>query len=100
MYLPVLQRPLATLATCYLGRVRHALYLVHELVNMLIGKGIRTTVWALLSKTGFMYHIGFALGLVFYVLLCLWLADMFMRAVDIPTTNLQRWLEEKCIDNE
>ncbi|KFZ22702.1 hypothetical protein V502_02823 [Pseudogymnoascus sp. VKM F-4520 (FW-2644)] len=100
LYRPVLQRPLAPPVTRYLGRVSYSLYLVHELVNMLIGKGIRTAAWALLGKTGSMYHMGFALGLVFYVLLCLWLADMFMRAVDIPSTNLARWLEEKCIDKE
>jgi hypothetical protein len=98
LYLPVLQRPLATSVTRYLGRVSYALYLVHELVDMLIGKGIRNAAWALVGSTGLMHHIGFLLGLAFYVLLCLWLADMFMRAVDIPSTNLARWLEEKCID--
>ncbi|KFX97593.1 hypothetical protein O988_04777 [Pseudogymnoascus sp. VKM F-3808] len=98
LYLPVLQRPLVAPAARYLGRVSYALYLVHELVNMLIGEGIRNTGWALLGETGLMYHLGFILGLVFYVSLCLWLADMFMRAVDMPSTNLARWLEEKCVD--
>lgn len=98
LYLPILQRPLVTPAARYLGRVSYALYLVHELVNMLIGKSIRNVGWALLGKTGMMYHFGYVLGLVFYVSLSLWLADMFMRAVDMPSTNLARWLEEKCVD--
>ncbi|KFY29492.1 hypothetical protein V493_02335 [Pseudogymnoascus sp. VKM F-4281 (FW-2241)] len=98
LYLPVLQRPLVSPAARYLGRVSYALYLVHELVNMLMGKGIRRAAWALLGSTGMMFHVGFLVGLAFYVSLCLWLADMFMRAVDIPSTNLARWLEEKCVD--
>ncbi|KFZ14658.1 hypothetical protein V501_03131 [Pseudogymnoascus sp. VKM F-4519 (FW-2642)] len=98
LYLPILQRPLVAPAARYLGRVSYALYLVHELVNMLIGKGIRNAGWALLGKTGVMYHFGYVFGLVFYVSLSLWLADMFMRAVDMPSTNLARWLEEKCVD--
>ncbi|KFY35626.1 hypothetical protein V494_05747 [Pseudogymnoascus sp. VKM F-4513 (FW-928)] len=98
LYLPILQRPLVAPAARYLGRVSYALYLVHELVNMLIGEGIRNAGWALVGETGLMFHVGYVLGLAFYVSLCLWLADMFMRAVDMPATNLARWLEEKCVD--
>lgn len=100
LFLPPLQRPLAAAPARYLGRVSYALYLVHELVNMVAGAGIRRMGWAVLGREGWLYHAGFALGLVVYVMLCLWLADMFMRAVDAPAVRVARWLEEVSVDKE
>jgi peptidoglycan/LPS O-acetylase OafA/YrhL len=97
LFLPVLQRPLTSSLGRYLGRVSYALYLVHESVNVLLGSSLRRLGWAVLGVEGSMYHAGFGLGLVMFVLLCLWLADMFMRAIDIPATNIAKWLEERCI---
>lgn len=97
LFLPIVQRPLTSSLARYLGRVSYALYLVHELVNVLVGNSIRRLGWAVLGIEGSMYHAGFGLGLVVFVSLCLWLADMFMRAVDIPATNIAKWLEEQCI---
>ena len=97
LFLPILQIPLLSSPARYLGRVSYALYLVHELVNVVLGESIRRLGWGVLGMEGLMYHAGFGLGLVVFVLLCLWLADMFMRVVDIPATNVARWLEERCV---
>ncbi|KAH7403270.1 acyltransferase family-domain-containing protein [Cadophora sp. MPI-SDFR-AT-0126] len=96
MFLPTLQKPLASPLARYLGRLGYAVYLVHELVNMSIGQHIREFGWAMFGREGLGYHVGFVVGLGFFVCLCVWLADMFMRAVDVPAVHFAKWLEEQC----
>ncbi|KAK0115478.1 hypothetical protein ONS96_013933 [Cadophora gregata f. sp. sojae] len=96
VFLPTLQKPLASPLARYMGRLGYAVYLVHELVNMTLGDHIRDMGWQVFGKVGMGYHVGFAMGLCFFVALCVWLADMFMRAVDVPAVQFARWLERQC----
>ncbi|PVH87096.1 hypothetical protein DL98DRAFT_406149 [Cadophora sp. DSE1049] len=96
VFLPTLQKPLASPLARYMGRLGYAVYLVHELVNMTLGGRIREFGWAVFGKEGAGYHVGFVVGLCIFVALCVWLADMFMRAVDIPAVHFAKWLEGQC----
>ena len=79
-----------------MGRLGYAVYLVHELVIMTLGNRIREFGWGIFGKEGMGYHVGFVLGLCIFVAFCVWLADMFMRAVDVPAVSFARWLEGQC----
>lgn len=97
VFLPTLQKPLSSPLARYMGRLGYAVYLVHELVNMMMGHRIMAMGWALTGKEGWSYHAGYAVGLCIFVATCVWLADMFMRAVDVPAVKFARWLEELCV---
>jgi len=96
VFLPTLQRLLASPLARYMGRLGYAVYLVHELVIMTLGNRIREFGWGIFGKEGMGYHVGFVLGLCIFVAFCVWLADMFMRAVDVPAVSFARWLEGQC----
>jgi peptidoglycan/LPS O-acetylase OafA/YrhL len=81
----------------YLGNISYALYLMHNyclslmepifipILNNVFG---RATFWG--------RHFNWAGGLVLYVPVIIFIADLFWRVVDAPTVKLARWLEGKC----
>jgi hypothetical protein len=42
-------------------------------------------------------EIGFVLAGIINITSTIWVADVFMRAVDIPTVQFAKWIEGKCI---
>lgn len=40
------------------------------------------------------------LGLVVFGGVCVWVADVFWRVVDVPTVRFARWVEGKCLREE
>lgn len=42
-------------------------------------------------------EIGFVLSAIVTIVSTIWAADIFMRAVDVPTVRFARWVEKKCI---
>ncbi|KAG9231269.1 acyltransferase family-domain-containing protein [Amylocarpus encephaloides] len=82
----------------YLGNVSYALYLTHNLcltaLEPRIAKRLKT-IFDLKSSTS--RHLFWAAGLTIYLPFILWVADIFWRAIDIPSVKFARWLESKCI---
>lgn len=98
LFIPALQKPLVSGPARYLGKVSYAMYLMHEMINVCIGKNFRQFGWAIFGKEGLGFYLGFALGLLLFITFSLWVADMFMRAIDIPATSFARFAEEMCLD--
>jgi hypothetical protein len=46
---------------------------------------------------GYQYNAGFFLGACFVVPTVIWWADVFWRAVDIPTVKFAKWFESKMV---
>lgn len=82
----------------YLGSISYALYLMHNLCLTILEPRISPYLDATFGKetlTGRHFHWG--AGLVIYLPIIICVADIFWRAVDVPTVKLARWLETKCV---
>ena len=81
----------------YLGRISYALYLVHGLGNRSIGKWLLHRCWETIGKEGtWPYALSFVVSSSIYFPMVIWLSDIFWRAIDIPSTDIAKWLERKC----
>ncbi|KAG9566440.1 hypothetical protein KCU71_g1247, partial [Aureobasidium melanogenum] len=81
----------------YLGKISYPLYLMHGAVIHTLGYGIMDFMWGSLGRdTVLRKEIGFGVTAVWVVVVTVWMADLFMRAVDTPTVRFAKWLEGKC----
>jgi len=93
-----LRPPLNAGVVQYLGRISYALYLVHGPVVHLFGYAVMPLAWSLTgADTALRFRLGFACSACLIVPAVVWAADVFWRAVDVPTVRFARWLERKCI---
>ncbi|KAH9883549.1 acyltransferase family-domain-containing protein [Xylariomycetidae sp. FL2044] len=100
-FLPTVQSFFLTRPARYLGRISFALYLVHGLGNRTVGKLLLNACWDYIGKEGYWpYTISFIVSTTLYFPIVIWASDVFWRGVDIPSTNLARWLEKKCAATE
>lgn len=98
-FLPACQRLFTTPLSQYAGRISFALYLTHELVIRVFILRFQKKVWAVIGKESVLgYHGGVLIAAIIYVFSSIWAADVFWRAIDIPSVNLARWFEEKSVD--
>lgn len=82
----------------YLGRISFSMYLVHNLTIHTVGYKSLELLWIRTGyKTTLGKETGFCIALVMTTTFTIWLADLFMRVVDIPSIKFARWLENKCI---
>ncbi|RYO98435.1 hypothetical protein DL766_009732 [Monosporascus sp. MC13-8B] len=96
-FLPGVQALFLTRPARYLGRISFALYLVHGLGNRTIGTWLVSISWSLIGNEGsWKYGISFVVSTMMYLPIIIWAADVFWRAVDIPSTDFARWLEKQC----
>lgn len=80
----------------YLGKISYALYLVHGMCNHTIGHLISRFIWTHVTGIeGGWRHVGFVLSTAIFFPCCVWVADIFWRAVDIPMVNFAKWVEAK-----
>ncbi|KAH7175252.1 acyltransferase family-domain-containing protein [Dactylonectria macrodidyma] len=79
----------------YLGKISYALYLVHGTVILLVSLRLDMMMLDITGVDGYRYHVGFLLGSFFSIPLVFWCADVFWRAVDIPSVKFARWFEGK-----
>ncbi|KAL3428419.1 hard surface induced protein 3-like protein [Phlyctema vagabunda] len=80
----------------YLGRISFALYLCQFLVIYTLGKALIPVCLELTGQqTLWRFELGFWLGNSVVVVVTFWLADVFWRAVDLPSVSFARWLEER-----
>ncbi|KAJ4204548.1 hypothetical protein NW759_014885 [Fusarium solani] len=94
---PGWQRFFNTVIMQYLGKISYALYLMHGPVIHAIGFNWERWAYSLTGVEGGWYNTGFILGAVLCILTVMWWADVFWRAVDIPTVKLAKWVEGKLI---
>jgi peptidoglycan/LPS O-acetylase OafA/YrhL len=83
----------------YLGRISYSLYIVHGNVRRTLTYTIMPTLLALTngknSKFGFAVTI--LVSMIFTYPITFFLADLFWRTVDIPSTRIAKWVEAKSV---
>ncbi|ESZ96234.1 hypothetical protein SBOR_3392 [Sclerotinia borealis F-4128] len=102
--LPLLQKFFTSGPAQYLGHISYALYLMHGPVLDVFGHRWMPYVW---WSVGGLEDVGmwartFAwwAGMLGLAIPIFWAADVFWRAVDTPSVQFAKWLEEKCIVKE
>ncbi|OAA60715.1 Acyltransferase 3 [Cordyceps fumosorosea ARSEF 2679] len=96
-YSPSWQAFFNTPVVYYFGKLSYAIYLMHGPVMHCVGYHWERMAWAITGVEGYWYNVGFVLGAVFCIPTVVWSADVFWRAVDIPTVKFAKWVESKCI---
>lgn len=82
----------------YLGNISYSLYIVHGNVRRILTYSMMPTLLALTNgkQSKFGYAITILVSIVFTYPITFFLADLFWRAVDIPSIKLAKWIERKC----
>lgn len=81
----------------YLGKISYALYLMHGPAMHTAGYHFERMAFSLTGVEGNQYTAGFALGACFCIPIVIWWADVFWRAVDVPSVKFAKWVEKKCV---
>lgn len=102
--LPLLQKFFTTSPAQYLANISYALYLMHgPFLDMFAHRWMPYVWWAVGGRensgmwTRTFAWWGGVLGLSMPIF---WAADLFWRAVDIPSVEIARWLEGLCLVKE
>lgn len=96
-YLPRWQQFFNSPVCQYLGKISYALYLMHGPITKAIGYHWQKMAWDITGVEGDAYNVGFVLGACFCIPTIVWCADIFWRAVDIPTVQFAKWYENQLI---
>ncbi|KAM4065406.1 acyltransferase family protein [Hirsutella rhossiliensis] len=80
----------------YLGKISYALYLMHGPAMHTVGYHFENWAYSLTGVEGHWYTVGFVLGACFCVPTVIWWADVFWRAVDVPSVKFAKWVEKRC----
>lgn len=92
----LLQKIFTTRLVQYLGRISFSMYLVHFQLWMAVAEPILIQTYQLTdTETILQYFSGFAMGYVVYLVLVIWVADLFTRVVDEKCVKLSKWGYEK-----
>lgn len=81
----------------YFGKISYALYLMHGPAMHTVGYHWEKMAYGLTGVEGYWYNAGFVLGAMFCIPTVIWWADVFWRAVDVPTVKFAKWVETQCI---
>lgn len=81
----------------YFGKISYAIYLMHGPAMHCMGYHWEKWAYSITGVEGYWYNAGFVLGACFCIPTVVWWADVFWRAVDIPTVKFAKWFESKCI---
>jgi peptidoglycan/LPS O-acetylase OafA/YrhL len=84
----------------YLGKISYALYLMHGPAMHVVGYHFEKWAYSITGVEGYWFNAGFVLHACFCIPTVIWWADIFWRAVDIPTVRFAKWFERKCIAAE
>lgn len=96
---PGWQRFFNTSVIQYFGKISYAIYLMHGVGMHAIGYHWEKWAYSITGVEGYNYNTGFVLGACLCVPTVIWCADIFWRAVDIPTVRFAKWLESKMVHN-
>lgn len=93
-----LQSIFTTSIAQYLGNISYSLYLTHNLcLTILEPRTVPVLNECFGNATLWGRQLTWAAGLFLYLPIIIYVADLFWRAVDVPTVKLARWLEVQCI---
>ncbi|KAH7134447.1 acyltransferase family-domain-containing protein [Dactylonectria macrodidyma] len=79
----------------YFGKISYSLYIVHGTVTFVICLRFNMFARTVTGVEGYWGFFGFFLSYCFATPLTIWCADIFCRAVDIPTVKFAKWFEGK-----
>lgn len=94
---PRWQRFFNTGVVQYFGKISYALYLMHGPAMHCVGYHWEKWAYSMTGVEGYWYNAGFVLGACFCIPTVIWWADVFWRAVDVPTVKFAKWFESKCL---
>jgi len=98
---PWLQNFFITAPIQYLANISYALYLMHGPIMDVLGLRIMSYVLAWVGEyenSGiWLRTLSWFLGLAGLAIPTVWAADVFWRAVDLPSVAFAKWLEVECI---
>lgn len=94
---PTWQRFFNTSVVQYFGKISYAIYLMHGPIMHLVGYHWEKWAYSITGVEGYWYNAGFVLGACCCIPTVVWAADIFWRAVDIPTVKFAKWFESKCV---
>ncbi|KAF7549836.1 hypothetical protein G7046_g8220 [Stylonectria norvegica] len=97
---PGWQRFFNTAVVQYFGKISYAIYLMHGPAMHVVGYHWEKFAYSLTGVEGYWYNAGWVLGACFCIPTVVWWADIFWRAIDIPTVKFSRWFENKVIKSE
>jgi peptidoglycan/LPS O-acetylase OafA/YrhL len=93
---PMLQRIFTNKFTQYLGKISFSLYLVHGFVIHTLYYWLIEGLWDVIGfETDLQKEAAFAVALVVVSAVLVWVSDVFMRLVDMPSVRFARWVEGK-----
>lgn len=93
-----LQKIFNTPIAQYLGNISYALYLTHNLsLTILEPRFIPLFDEVFGKQTLWGRQLSWAGGLVVYLPIIIWVADLFWRMVDTPTVKFAKWFEGRCV---
>ncbi|RFU30728.1 hypothetical protein B7463_g5602, partial [Scytalidium lignicola] len=102
--LPALQRFFTTGIAQYLANISYALYLMHGPCLEVFAHRVMPHVWGLVGGAegaGMLARLFvWFMGLFCLAIPTFWAADVFWRAVDTPSVEFAKWLENSCIVKE
>ncbi|CAM1500888.1 Fc.00g100500.m01.CDS01 [Cosmosporella sp. VM-42] len=94
---PSWQRFFNSFVVQYFGKLSYAIYLMHAPAMHTMGYMFEKWAYSLTGVEGYWFNAGFILGACFAVPTVIWWADVFWRAVDIPTVKFAKWIESKVV---
>lgn len=92
----MLQRIFTNAFTQYLGKISFSLYLVHGFVIHTVYYALIEVLWGTVGdETDMQKEVAFGVALVIVTVALVWVSDVFMRVVDMPSVKFARWVENK-----
>lgn len=85
----------------YLGRISFSIYLVHGPLHHTFGYAVYMLVFQHIfgfvpgELMGPLFNFAFGICFIINLAAIVWAADVFMRAVDIPSVKFAKWLDER-----
>lgn len=81
----------------YFGKISYAIYLMHGPAMHVLGYHFEKWAYSITGVDGYWFNAGFVLHACFCIPIVIWWADIFWRAVDIPTVKFAKWFEKRCL---
>lgn len=82
----------------YFGKISFSLYLAHGFVIHTLYYSLIEVLWGVIGfETYWQKEVSFGVALVVVSVVLVWVSDVFMRVVDMPSVRFARWVESKMI---
>lgn len=92
----ILQRIFTNRVSQYLGRISFSLYLCHGVVIHTLHYSLMPALWEITGRDTFVQReTAFAVSATVVTVVLVWVSDLFMRLVDMPSIKFARCVEGK-----